>query len=100
MPLLVGLDGTRKMSKSYDDYIAFNDAAKDIFSKMMSISGEKMFVYYKFLLLKTDGEIEQLKRMHPIKCKKLLADDLCAQFHGSNAAKCEREQFEKVFFSK
>ncbi|MDR2778937.1 MAG: tyrosine--tRNA ligase [Puniceicoccales bacterium] len=97
MPLLVGLDGTRKMSKSYDNYIAFNDTAKDIFGKVMSISDETMFVYYKFLLLKTDGEIEQLKTMHPMECKKLLAENLCAQFHGLDAAKYEETQFERVF---
>jgi tyrosyl-tRNA synthetase len=54
-------------------------------------------VYYKFLLLKTDEEIERLKAMHPMECKKSLAESLCAQFYGLNAAKHEREQFEKVF---
>jgi tyrosyl-tRNA synthetase len=97
MPLLVGLDGTRKMSKSYDNYIAFNDTAKDIFGKVMSISDETMFVYYKFLLLKTDEEIERLKTIHPMECKKSLAEGLCAKFYGLDAAKHEREQFEKVF---
>ena len=48
MPLLVGLDGTRKMSKSYDNYIAFNDSAKNIFGKIMSISDETMWDYFKF----------------------------------------------------
>ncbi|MDR2603546.1 MAG: tyrosine--tRNA ligase [Puniceicoccales bacterium] len=97
MPLLVGLDGTKKMSKSYDNYIAFNDTAKDIFGKVMSISDETMFVYYKFLLLKTDEEIERLKTIHPMECKKSLAEGLCAKFYGLSAAKHEREQFEKVF---
>jgi tyrosyl-tRNA synthetase len=56
-----------------------------------------MYVYYKFLLLKTDGEISQLREMHPMECKKLLAEELCARFHGSVSAEYEREQFEKVF---
>ena len=50
MPLLVGLDGSKKMSKSYDNYIAFNDSSKDIFGKTMSISDETMWDYYKLLL--------------------------------------------------
>ncbi|MDR2737315.1 MAG: tyrosine--tRNA ligase [Puniceicoccales bacterium] len=97
MPLLVGLDGERKMSKSYDNYIAFNDSARDIFGKVMSISDETMFVYYKLLLLKTDEEILQLREMHPMECKELLAEELCARFHGQSSARYERDQFEKVF---
>jgi tyrosyl-tRNA synthetase len=97
MPLLVGLDGTRKMSKSYDNYIAFNDSAKDIFGKVMSISDETMLTYYKFLLLKSDDEILALGTMHPMECKKRLAEELCARFHGDLAASHEREQFERVF---
>ncbi|MDR1401843.1 MAG: tyrosine--tRNA ligase [Puniceicoccales bacterium] len=97
MPLLVGLDGTRKMSKSYDNYIAFNDTARDIFGKVMSISDETMLTYYAFLLLKTDEEIAQLKTMHPMECKKKLAEELCAKFYGRQVAESEREQFEKVF---
>jgi tyrosyl-tRNA synthetase len=97
MPLLVGLDGKRKMSKSYDNYIAFNDSAKDIFGKVMSISDETMFIYYKFLMLRTDDEISRLMGMHPMECKKFLAEELCAMFHGNETAEHERDQFAKVF---
>ncbi|MDR1432923.1 MAG: tyrosine--tRNA ligase [Puniceicoccales bacterium] len=97
MPLLVGLDGERKMSKSYDNYIAFNDSAREIFGKVMSISDQTMFAYYKFLAMKSDGEIAQLETMHPMECKKLLAEELCALFHGSDAAEYELDRFEKVF---
>ena len=62
LPLLVGLDGSRKMSKSYDNYIAFNDSPKDIFGKTMSISDEVMWDYYRLLLLKEGPEIEILKK--------------------------------------
>jgi tyrosyl-tRNA synthetase len=96
-PLLIGLDGVRKMSKSYDNYVAFNDSSRDIFGKVMSVSDETMFTYYKFLLSRTDGEIERLKTLHPMECKKRLAEELCARFHGETVAKYEREQFEKVF---
>jgi tyrosyl-tRNA synthetase len=97
MPLLVGLDGNRKMSKSYDNYIAFNDTAKDMFGKVMSIPDETMFTYYRFLLLKTDEEIEHLRSLHPMYCKKMLAEELCTWFHGREGAAYERKQFEKVF---
>ena len=55
MPLLVGLDGSQKMSKSLNNYIAFNDNARDIFGKTMSISDETMWDYYKLLLLKSEA---------------------------------------------
>ncbi|MDR3144061.1 MAG: tyrosine--tRNA ligase [Puniceicoccales bacterium] len=97
MPLLVGTDGAKKMSKSYGNYIAFNDSAKEIFGKVMSISDETMVEYYRFLLLQSDDEIAQLRKMHPMECKKQLATKLCARFHGQRAAEHEREQFEKVF---
>ena len=97
MPLLVGLDGVRKMSKSYDNYIAFNDSPKDMFGKIMSISDDTMMTYYKFLLSKTDAEIEILKKMHPNECKKELAEQLCAEFFGKEVAQQERTEFENVF---
>jgi tyrosyl-tRNA synthetase len=97
MPLLVGLDGKRKMSKSYDNYVSFNDAPKDMFGKIMSISDETMYVYYKFLLLKTDAEIADLKLLHPMDCKKQLAHTLTAKFFGKSVAEHELEQFENVF---
>ena len=100
MPLLVGLDGTKKMSKSFGNYIAFNDTAKDMFGKIMSISDETMFMYYKFLLGKSDKEIDRLKSEHPMECKKQLAMKLCSIFHGESQAKIEHEQFEKVFSNK
>jgi len=76
LPLLVGLDGTKKMSKSYDNYIAFNDTPKDIFGKTMSISDEVMWDYYRLLLLKDAKEIETLRNIHPMECKKQLAREL------------------------
>jgi tyrosyl-tRNA synthetase len=97
MPLLVGLDGKRKMSKSYDNYITFNDSSKDMFGKIMSIPDETMYVYYKFLLLKTDEEISELKTMHPMECKRRLAHALTARFFGDGVADHEFEQFENVF---
>ncbi|MDR0679778.1 MAG: tyrosine--tRNA ligase [Puniceicoccales bacterium] len=97
MPLLVGLDGKRKMSKSYGNYISFNDSQKDMFGKIMSIDDETMYLYYKFLLLKTDNEIYELESMHPMECKKQLAHTLTARFFGSDTADHELKQFESIF---
>lgn len=97
MPLLVGLDGTKKMSKSQDNYIAFNDSAKDIFGKVMSISDDVMFAYYQFLLLKTPEEIEALKAQHPMATKKALASTLVSKFYGEGSGEAELAAFEQVF---
>ena len=97
LPLLVGTDGVKKMSKSQDNYIAFNDPPRDMFGKIMSISDEVMWDYYRLLLLKTDAEVESLKDEHPMELKKQLAATLTSRFHGDGAGEHEREQFEKVF---
>lgn len=100
MPLLVGLDGVRKMSKSYDNYVAFNDSLKDMFGKIMSISDETMLVYYRYLIGTSDEDITAMKNMHPMECKKQLAVSLCARFFGHEQAMAERERFEQVFSKK
>jgi tyrosyl-tRNA synthetase len=97
MPLLVGLDGVKKMSKSQDNYIAFNDSPKDMFGKIMSISDEVMWDYYRLLLLATDAEIEALKQEHPMTAKKAIAKSLTDKIHGEGTGQHELEQFEKVF---
>jgi tyrosyl-tRNA synthetase len=97
LPLLVGTDGVKKMSKSQDNYIAFNDEPKQMFGKIMSISDEIMWDYYRLLLLATADEIEQLKTRHPMENKKQLAVRLTDQIHGEGTGTAEREQFEKVF---
>ena len=97
MPLLVGLDGVKKMSKSYDNYIAFNDDARQMFGKIMSVSDETMWKYYQYLLLKTASEIEKMKTEHPMLCKKRLAQTLVSKFYGEETSKAELENFEKVF---
>jgi len=97
MPLLVGLDGVKKMSKSADNYIAFTDSPKDMFGKVMSISDDTMWDYYRLLLESSDQQIEKLKAGHPMDAKKHLASSLVGQFHSMNDAKHELEQFEQVF---
>ena len=97
MPLLVGLDGTKKMSKSADNYIAFTDSSKEMFGKIMSISDDTMWDYYRLLLELSEEKIEKLKTGHPMEAKKHLASSLVGQFHSMQAAKHELEQFEQVF---
>ncbi|MDR0535017.1 MAG: tyrosine--tRNA ligase [Puniceicoccales bacterium] len=100
MPLLVGLDGERKMSKSYGNYIALNHDAKDMFGRVMSIPDATMWIYYRLLLEKSDAELAELQKLHPMEAKKHLAATLTARFHGEEAGAREREQFEKVFSRK
>ena len=97
LPLLVGLDGAKKMSKSYDNFIAFNDLSKDIFGKTMSISDEVMWDYYRLLLLKDQAEINMFKRFHPMESKKILARELTALFYGKEVAENEYSSFPKFF---
>ncbi|MCD8481732.1 MAG: tyrosine--tRNA ligase [Verrucomicrobia bacterium] len=97
LPLLVGTDGVKKMSKSQDNYIAFNDSSKDMFGKIMSISDSVMWDYYRLLLLKTPAEIAAMQQEHPMAMKKQLALTLTNRIHGAGKGDYELEQFEKVF---
>jgi tyrosyl-tRNA synthetase len=97
MPLLVGLDGVKKMSKSYDNYISFNDLPGDMFGKIMSISDEIMWVYYGLLLGATADEINEKKALHPMIAKKTLACLLVAKLYDRETADRELENFENVF---
>ena len=96
-PMLVGLDGSRKMSKSYDNYIAFNDSSKDIFGKVMSISDDAMWSYFRLLLLKSEDEICELQALHPMESKKSLARELTELFFGDEIATKEMASFAQVF---
>jgi len=101
MPLLVGLDGVKKMSKSMGNYIAFNDSPKDMFGKIMSIPDDTMWTYYRFLCEMPEAEITAHKRdLHPMEAKKRLAVALTGQMHSLEAAIHERAQFEAVFSNK
>ncbi len=97
MPLLVGLDGTKKMSKSMDNYIAFTDSPRDMFGKVMSIDDETMWIYYKLLLEYGDDSINSLKVNHPMQAKKSLAKILVSRFYADEIAENELIQFEQVF---
>ena len=97
LPLLVGLDGVNKMSKSLGNYIGLNDSAKEVFGKVMSISDDLMWNYWTTLFYKTDDEIEALKQEHPMLVKKSLAVSITARLHDQAAGEYELQQFEQVF---
>lgn len=100
LPILVGLDGKRKMSKSYDNYVAFNDDSKEMFGKIMSLPDDAMWPYFNLLLNKTEQEIKALEKEHPMVTKKQLGFELTTIFHGKEKASTEKQQFEQVFSAK
>jgi tyrosyl-tRNA synthetase len=106
LPLLEGLDGVQKMSKSYNNYVGINDDPHDMFGKIMSISDELMWRYYSLLSSKSIADILQMKRdvngeaLHPMETKMELASELVERFHGSTSAADARERFERVFRAK
>ena len=97
VPLLVGLDGVKKMSKSYGNYVGLNDAPNDMFGKLMSIPDELMPMYYELL---TDENLDEIKAMHPMAAKKKLAGILVTRFHNEQAAADALAHFEQVFSKK
>lgn len=92
MPLLEGLDGVRKMSKSYGNYVGVDEAPEMMFGKMMSASDELMDRYYQVLL----GEKRDMG-LHPMEAKKLLAWKITARYHDSAAADAARADWETRF---
>ncbi len=103
MPLLVGLDGVRKMSKSYGNYIGIDEPPAQIFGKTMSISDELMWGYYELLSARSLDEISALKKgveegdLHPKSVKEDLAWEFVARYHGHKAADEARADFNAVF---
>ncbi len=96
-PLLEGTDGVQKMSKSLGNYIGINEAPKEIFGKVMSISDALMYRYYELL---TDLDLTQVRGLHPKEAKLKLAHEIVKQFHGEKEANSERDAFEKTFSQK
>lgn len=98
MPILEGLDGVQKMSKSLNNYIGIADAPDDMFGKIMSISDELMWRYYELLSFRSMAEIGQLKQQvdegkNPRDVKVLLAEELIERFHDKTAAVRANENF-------
>lgn len=102
MPILEGLDGVQKMSKSLNNYIGINDSPKDIFGKLMSISDDLMWRYIELLSFRNVNEIDDWRQQveqgrNPIEIKKEFAQEMVARFHGEQAADEARGGFENQF---
>ena len=98
MPLLVGLDGVEKMSKSKGNYIGINEPANEMFGKVMSISDELMWSYFTLLSFRPMAEIDHMKQevaagRNPRDCKVLLGQEIVARFHSQAAAEKALEDF-------
>lgn len=102
MPILEGLDGVQKMSKSLGNYIGVAEEPNDMFAKVLSVSDELMWRYYELLSTKTLNEIELLKEgvangsLHPKRVKEELALEITARFHSLEAANAAKDEFERV----
>ncbi|HEX8766444.1 MAG TPA: tyrosine--tRNA ligase [Candidatus Acidoferrum sp.] len=103
MPILVGLDGQRKMSKSLGNYVGITEPPSEMFGKLMSIPDELMWSYYELLTDRAPNEIASLKKevasgkLHPMDAKMRLAEEVISGFHGKAAARKAAENFQRVF---
>ena len=106
VPILEGLDGVKKMSKSYGNYIAIEDSPKDIFGKTMKLSDDLMVSYYELLTDRTIDEIEKLKqdlqtkKLSPMEAKINLAFYFVEKFYNYEQAEKEKANFKNVFSNK
>ena len=102
LPLLEGLDGVKKMSKSLDNYIAIEDNADDMFGKIMSISDVLMWRYFELLSFRDEIEITELKKSqkegtNPRDIKFFLAEEIVDRFHGEGSGSSAKEEFQSRF---
>jgi tyrosyl-tRNA synthetase len=97
-PLLEGLDGVEKMSKSLGNYIGITEAPQTMFGKVMSISDQLMWRYYLLVTDLTPAEIEKIKAAgKPMEAKRRLARMIISDFHGEKAAEAADEEFRRIF---
>jgi tyrosyl-tRNA synthetase len=103
MPILVGLDGDRKMSKSLGNYVGITEPPNEMFGKVMSIPDELMWTYYELVTDRTAKQIAELKsevqsgKLHPMDAKMRLAEEIVRDFQGPDAGKKAAENFQRVF---
>jgi tyrosyl-tRNA synthetase len=98
MPILEGLDGVQKMSKSLDNYIGIEDAPNDMFGKIMSINDDLMWRYFELLSFRPMSEIEKFQRQvgegdNPRDIKFLLAEEIITRFHSARDAESAKQDF-------
>src|SRR5690242_12127616 len=103
MPILVGLDGQRKMSKSFGNYVGITEPPTEMFGKLMSIPDDLMWSYYELLTDRGPDEIDSLKKevssgkLHPMDAKMRLAEEVISDFQGQEAAHKAADNFQRVF---
>ena len=103
MPILVGLDGQRKMSKSLGNYVGITEPPSEMFGKLMSIPDDLMWSYYELLTDRAPKEIAALQKetssgaLHPMDAKMRLAQEVIADFHSKEAARKAADNFQRVF---
>jgi len=103
MPILVGLDGSKKMSKSLGNYVGITEPPAEIFGKLMSIPDDLMWSYYELVTDRTPEEVAALKaevssgKLHPMDAKMRLGQEVVSDFHGADAGKKAAENFQRVF---
>jgi len=106
MPILEGLDGKEKMSKSLDNYVGITEPPSELYGKIMSIPDELIFRYFRLTTRLPSEEIERLEEefknggLHPKDAKKRLAFELVKFYHGEKDARYQDERFERVFAKK
>jgi tyrosyl-tRNA synthetase len=106
MPILVGLDGQRKMSKSLGNYVGITEEPEQMFGKLMSISDDMMWTYMELLTDRTPAGIAQLRSevssrsAHPKETKVALAKEIIAGFHGNDAATRAAQEFDRIYSKK
>ncbi|HZA27195.1 MAG TPA: tyrosine--tRNA ligase [Actinomycetota bacterium] len=102
MPLLVGTDGTRKMSKSFDNHVGLTEPPEEVFGKIMSISDELIVHYFRLCTTLEPGEIDRIERgltdrsLHPAEQKRRLAREIVLLYHGQDAADAAEAWFDRV----
>jgi tyrosyl-tRNA synthetase len=103
LPLIEGLDGVKKMSKSLGNYIGINEPPREIFGKVMSVPDELMWRYFSLVLCRESGEVGKLRKAveagqrHPREVKDELAREITAMFHGQEKAAAASAEFKRVF---
>jgi tyrosyl-tRNA synthetase len=103
MPILVGLDGKRKMSKSLGNYVGITESPSEMFGKLMSMSDGMMWTYFDLVTDRTPQDVEALQtdveygKKHPMDVKMSLAEEIIAGFHGADAAAKAASEFQRIF---
>lgn len=106
LPLIEGLDGTQKMSKSLNNYIGINEPPKEIYGKVMSIPDDLMWKYFSYVTIYKEQQIKEMKesvkagKMHPREAKDLLAKSIVTRFFSEDEADYASEEFARVFTKK